>query len=92
MINKYLIIINIISFILFGIDKYNAIKHNYRISEKTLFTISILGGSIGSIIGMKVFRHKTKKNYFKYGIPIVLIIQLFLLYYITKNKEVTWKI
>ena len=76
MINKYLIIINILSFILFGIDKYNAIKHNYRISEKTLFTISILGGSIGSIIGMKVFRHKTKKKYFTIGFPAILIFEI----------------
>ena len=57
----YLIIINLISFILYGIDKYKAIKNKYRISEYSLLVFSFFGGSIGSLIGMKVFHHKTKK-------------------------------
>ena len=57
----YLIGINILSFIVYGLDKYLAIKKAYRVSEYNLFILSIFGGPIGSIIGMKVFHHKTKK-------------------------------
>ena len=60
----YLIIINIISFLLYGIDKRKSIKGKYRISEYNLLMMAILGGSIGSLIGMKVFHHKTKKILF----------------------------
>ena len=60
----YVIVVNIISFVLYGIDKYKAKNNKYRIEEETLFTISFLGGCIGSIMGMKVFHHKTKKKVF----------------------------
>ena len=60
-------------------DKRKAIKGKYRIAEKTLFMIAILGGSIGSILGMNKFRHKTKHWYFKYGMPAILIVQLILI-------------
>lgn len=62
------------------IDKQKAKSHRWRISENTLMFISILGGSIGSIIGMQLFRHKTKHVKFKLGLPIILIIQILLLY------------
>ena len=58
----YLIIINILAFIIYGLDKYKAIKNKWRIPEQVLLTISLLGGSIGSIIGMYTFKHKTKKD------------------------------
>lgn len=61
------------------IDKQKAKRHKWRISENTLILISILGGSIGSIIGMQLFRHKTKHMKFKLGLPIILIIQIILL-------------
>ena len=61
------------------IDKQKAKKHKWRISENTLILISILGGSIGSIIGMQLFRHKTKHVKFKLGLPIILIMQIILL-------------
>ena len=64
-INYYLIAINIYQFLLMGLDKLLAIKHKNRISEKMLLTNSFIGGSIGSIIGMYTFRHKTKKLKFK---------------------------
>ncbi|WP_423230659.1 DUF1294 domain-containing protein [Clostridium disporicum] len=72
----YFIIINFVSFILMYIDKRRAIKKEWRISEHTLILISLLGGSIGSLIGMYTFRHKTKHLKFKVGIPIILVIQL----------------
>ncbi len=59
-----------------GIDKSRAIKRLWRIPESTLFIIAVIGGSIGSIIGMKFFHHKTKHWYFVYGMPAILIIQL----------------
>ncbi len=62
------------------IDKQKAKRHKWRISENTLILISILGGSIGSIIGMQLFRHKTKHVKFKLGLPVILIIQIILLY------------
>lgn len=62
------------------IDKQKAKKHKWRISENTLILISILGGSIGSIIGMQLFRHKTNHIKFKLGLPTILIIQIILLY------------
>lgn len=61
------------------IDKQKAKRHQWRISENTLIFISILGGSIGSIIGMQLFRHKTKHAKFKLGLPIILIVQIILL-------------
>lgn len=80
----YFIIINIISFILMFLDKRRAIKNKWRISENTLMLVSILGGSIGGILGMYTFRHKTKHLKFKVGIPIILIIQLLILSYVFK--------
>ncbi len=76
----YLIIINIISFICYGIDKYRSIKNKFRISEKSLFILSFLGGMIGSIIGMRLFHHKTKKYYFYIVNILSLIIWIFIIY------------
>ena len=72
----YLVIMNLIAFLLMGADKKKANAKAWRIPEKTLFLPAILGGSIGAILGMQVFRHKTKHWYFKYGMPAILILQL----------------
>lgn len=72
----YLIIINIIGFSSMGIDKYKATHHKWRISEKTLFIIALLGGSAGSIIGMQLFRHKTKHPSFFIGMPVIFFLQI----------------
>lgn len=74
----YFIGINILSFILAGWDKYSAIKKNWRISEKNLFGISILGGAIGLYLGMILFHHKTKKKSFQIGIPLCIIWNIYL--------------
>lgn len=74
----YIVIINIIGFSMMGIDKQKAIKHAFRIPETTLFLNAIIGGSIGSIIGMHFFRHKTRHWYFLYGMPAILVIQIVL--------------
>ncbi len=75
----YLISINILSFLLFGIDKYKAIKKKYRIPEKVLLGISLLGGSLGSLLGMILFHHKTKKIGFLILIPLFLLLQIIIL-------------
>ena len=72
----YLVIMNLIAFLLMGADKRKANAKAWRIPETTLFLPAILGGSIGAIVGMHVFRHKTKHWYFKYGMPLILILQL----------------
>ena len=81
----YLLIINILGFIFMYIDKEKAKKHKWRISENTLIILSLLGGSIGSFIGMNKFRHKTKHIKFKYGIPLIIIFQIIFIYLIV-NK------
>lgn len=75
---SYFTAINLIGFALMGIDKYKAKKRAFRIPEATLFIVAVIGGSIGSIIGMYVFRHKTKHRSFVYGMPLILIIQIIL--------------
>ncbi len=72
----YFIIMNLVGFILMGIDKKRAIKHAFRIPEATLFIVAVIGGSIGSIIGMHVFHHKTRHWYFVFGMPAILILQI----------------
>ena len=72
----YLAVMNIVGFVMMGIDKQKAKKGAWRISEKALFIPAILGGSIGCILGMNHFRHKTKHWYFKYGMPAILILQI----------------
>ncbi len=74
----YLIIINIVAFFLMGIDKKKAQVGAWRIPEKTLFLSAILGGSIGAICGMQLFRHKTRHKSFVIGMPAILVVQLIL--------------
>lgn len=75
----YLIIINILGFFIMCIDKKKAIKNTYRIPEKNLFFICIIGGSLGVMVGMYKFHHKTKHNKFVYGVPIILIINIIMM-------------
>ena len=76
----YLLIVNLTAFFLYGIDKKRAIKQKWRTSEKTLILIAVIGGSVGAICGMQVFRHKTKHIKFKFGLPAILIVQLGIVY------------
>lgn len=69
----YFFVINLVGFLAMGIDKYKAQRDLWRIPEGTLITIALIGGSIGAIIGMKTFRHKTKKLKFSVGLPTILI-------------------
>lgn len=91
-ITIYLLIINLTGFAVMGIDKQKAKRGLWRIPESTLFLIAIIGGSIGSIIGMRVFRHKTRHWYFVLGMPLILILQLvfisFFIYFFLFNAPV----
>ena len=79
----YIVTVSIISFAMFGIDKYRSMNHAWRISEAALIFSAIIGGSIGSLLGMRVFHHKTKHIKFVVGIPLILIIQIiFLIWFI----------
>ncbi len=77
----YLLIVNLYTFGLYGIDKSKAKKGAWRISEKHLLLAAFLGGSLGAFLGMKIFRHKTKHGVFKFGIPAMLLIHIGLLVY-----------
>ena len=80
----YVLVINIIGFLAMGIDKAKAKVGAWRIPEKTLLSMAVLGGAIGVWIGMETFRHKTKHWYFKYGMPFIFILQILLITFITK--------
>ena len=75
----YFAVLNIMGFASMGIDKWKAAHHAWRIPEKVLFLIAIFGGSLGSIIGMYTFRHKTKHTSFKIIVPVSMIIQFILI-------------
>ena len=82
----YLLGINAVTFIVYGIDKYKAKKAKWRIPEATLLLLAVLGGSIGAWMGMKVWHHKTMHKKFKYGIPAILLIQIALMAYLHMNR------
>ena len=74
----YLLLINLITLVVYGVDKHRAKKGKWRISEKTLFLLPLIGGSVGAIAGMYLFHHKTKHWYFRIGLPLILVAQLVL--------------
>lgn len=78
----YILLINLVGLYSMRSDKKKAIKKKYRIPEKRLFAIALLGGSAGTTVGMHLYRHKTKHWYFKWGMPMILVVQLGLIGYI----------
>ena len=93
----YLIFINVVTFLVYGIDKWKAKQGSWRISEATLLILAVFGGSIGALLGMKVWHHKTMHKggtrdvdnivggyQFKYGLPMILLAQIALIYFINK--------
>ena len=80
----YLIVINILTFAVYGIDKWKARQGSWRISEATLLMLAVIGGTIGALLGMQVWRHKTMHLKFKYGLPLILLAQIALIYFINK--------
>lgn len=74
----YLAVINVVAFILYGVDKLRAERDEWRISEATLMTVAVIGGSLGAWLGMYVFHHKTRHKKFYIGIPLILLAQIVL--------------
>ena len=83
----YLLAVNLVTFLLYGIDKYKAKKNKWRISEATLLLMAVIGGSIGAWAGMRLWHHKTMHKKFKYGIPVIIILQVALAVYLLTNFE-----
>ena len=75
----YLIVINVVTFLVYGIDKWKAKQSKWRISEATLLLLAIIGGSVGAWLGMKTWHHKTMHKKFKYGLPLILLAQIALI-------------
>lgn len=80
----YLIGINVLTFLIYGADKWKARRGKWRIPEETLIWLAIVGGSVGALLGMHLFRHKTKHKKFMIGIPAILLIQVVLILYFLK--------
>ena len=80
----YLIVINIVTFLVYGIDKWKAKQGSWRISEVSLLILAVIGGCIGALLGMKIWHHKTMHKKFKYGLPMILLAQIALIYLILK--------
>ena len=78
MITAWLLVINVVSFAMFGIDKWKAKHRKYRIPEAWLMLSAVLGGSVGAVCGMDFFRHKTLHKKFKLGLPLILAVQVLL--------------
>ncbi|MFG6358472.1 MAG: DUF1294 domain-containing protein [Acetatifactor sp.] len=84
-VTLYLLCINLAGLASMGLDKRKAVRHEWRISEATLFLIALLGGSLGSVVGMQLFRHKTRHWYFVWGMPAIFFAELALALLIFKN-------
>lgn len=74
----YLLVVNVVAFVVYGIDKYKARKGWWRVPENALWGLAVMGGSIGAYLGVKVWHHKTMHNKFRYGIPAIILLQLLL--------------
>ena len=81
----YLIAVNVVTFLVYGIDKWKAKQGSWRISEATLLLLAVIGGSIGALLGMQVWHHKTMHKKFKYGLPLILLAQIALIYLIIQK-------
>ena len=80
MLLSYILVMSCVTFVLFGIDKYKACRHRWRIPETTLLGLSLAGGAFGGILAMWLFCHKARKPYFKWGLPAMLLMQLVVLW------------
>lgn len=85
-ITIYLLAINLLALLFYGVDKYNATKNHRRISEHSLLLLAIAGGSVGAIFGMRLWHHKTQKKKFYIGVPLILLAQLSLAGWIYINS------
>ncbi|MCS3531728.1 DUF1294 domain-containing protein [Chryseobacterium sp. JUb7] len=84
-----LIVVNLISFIIFGLDKRKAIQHQRRISESFLLTVTFLGGTFGAVLAMLIFRHKVSKKSFLWKFGVVILIQLVVFYFLKEKFKIS---
>ena len=84
-ITIYLVSINVVTFLMFGLDKWKARQSKWRIREASLLGLAVLGGSIGAMLGMKVWHHKTMHKKFQFGIPLIILAQIALIIWITRK-------
>lgn len=77
----YVAAVNVVAFVVYGVDKYKAQKAKWRIRESTLLLLAAIGGSAGAWLGMKVWHHKTRHAKFRYGVPAILLVQLAVVFY-----------
>ena len=77
-------LINIITFFVYGLDKLKAVSHWWRIPERMLLGLAAAGGSVGAYLGMIVFRHKTLKPLFRFGVPVIMLVHVIVAVYILK--------
>ena len=82
----YVCVINLIAFIMYGVDKWKAVHKRWRISEAVLMGIACAGGSAGALLGMYVFHHKTKQDYFSVGVPLIILMQVVVLFFLMNGK------
>ena len=82
----YLVVINVVAFVVYGVDKYKAKRGRWRTPEATLLGLAAIGGSIGAWLGMKVWHHKTMHKKFQYGVPLILIAQIVLVVFILQSR------
>ncbi len=76
MLIYYLLAVNVLTFIVYGVDKWKARRGHWRVPEATLMGLAALGGSVGAWLAMQLFRHKTQKKKFRYGVPILFVLQV----------------
>ena len=81
----YLVVINVVMFFVYGIDKWKAKRSRWRIPEAALLMLAAIGGSVGALLGMYVWHHKTLHKKFKYGVPLILIAQVAVVVWIMIN-------
>ena len=81
----YLIAINVVTFFMYGIDKWKAKRSKWRISETTLLGMAVIGGSIGAWLGMRMWHHKTMHKKFQFGIPLIIVAQVAMIIWLTSR-------
>ena len=83
----YVAAINVVTFFVYGLDKSKAKARQWRIPEAQLIFLAVIGGSVGALLGMRIFHHKTRKPKFRIGIPVILIIQLIIICFVLSGNE-----
>lgn len=78
----YVLVVNVVAFVAYGIDKWKAKRGMWRIPESTLLLLAVVGGSLGALLGMRIWHHKTKHAKFRYGLPLIILAQLGLICYL----------